>query len=420
MRKISVVLLLLVSVLMLVSCKKKDGSDGTGVKLKLVLWDINQATYVPVLLEEYKKLRPDVEIEIINIPASDYIEKVNVMLSGGDDSDIITVKDIPEYASMVTKKQLDSLDGYIKKDKYDLSAYSGVPDELRVDNVLFALPFRSDFWILYYNKEAFDKAGVDYPSNDMTWSEYEAIARKVTSGAGADKVYGSHHHTWRSTVQLGTFQDGKNTAISKDYSFMAPVYNMVTGMQKDGIIMDYASLKAGNIHYSGLFYNKQIAMLPMGTWFIGTLMSKVKEGVTDVKWGIARFPHPDGVKAGTTAGTLASLAINAKSKNKKEAWEFIKFFCGPDGAKVLAGAGSLPAIRNEDVINVLSSRDGFPKECAGALETSTVRLELPMHPKVSQIEQILNEEHELIMTDSVTVDKGLSSMTKRVNEVLSK
>ena len=61
--------------------------------------------------------------------------------------------------------------------------------------------------------------------------------------------------------------------------------------------------------------------------------------------------------------------------------------------------------------------DGMPEGAADALQTTTVRLELPMNPLVSSIEQILNEEHDLIMTESVTVDEGLAEMTRRVNEL---
>jgi multiple sugar transport system substrate-binding protein len=48
-----------------------------------------------------------------------------------------------------------------------------------------------------------------------------------------------------------------------------------------------------------------------------------------------------------------------------------------------------------------------------------VRLELPMHPKVGAVEQILNQEHELIMTKSVPVDEGIAAMTSRVSEALA-
>ena len=396
-------------------------AQGAGkVKLKMIVWDLNQTTYMQPMVDAYTAKHPNVSIEFINIPANDYGQKLAVMLAGGDTSDIISVKDIPMYASMVSKKQIESLNTYIARDKIDLDEYSGVTDQIMVDKMLYALPYRSDIWILYYNKDLFDKAKVPYPSNDMTWDEYAALARKVSFGQGVDRVYGSHYHTWRSTVQLPTVQDGKHSIIATDYSYMKPYYELVLGMQKDKTVMDFSSLKVGNMHYSGLFYNEQIAMMPMGSWFIGTLISKVKDGTAKMHWGIARYPHPAGVPSGTTAGTITSLAINSKSVNKEVAWDFLRFFCGSEGANILAKMGSLPAVRNQQVLDSIRKIDGYPqdKTSADALMTKTVRLELPMHPKVAIIEKILNEEHELIMTGSVSIDQGLAEMSRRVKEVL--
>jgi multiple sugar transport system substrate-binding protein len=392
------------------------------VKLKMVVWDLSQTTYMQPMIDAYTAKHPNVSFEFINIPANEYGQKLAVMLAGGDDSDIISVKDIPMYAGMVAKKQLEPLGSYVGKDKIDLKAYSGVADQITVDKQLYALPFRSDVWILYYNKDLFDKAKVAYPTNDMTWDQYAALARKVSSGAGVDRVYGSHYHIWRSTKELPAVQDGKNSIIATDYSYMKPYYDLVLGMQKDKTVMDFASLKVGNIHYSGLFYNGQIAMLPMGSWFIGTLISKTKDGTnTQKNWGIVKYPHPAGVPAGTTAGTITSIAINAKSANKAAAWDFMKFFSGAEGAAILARLGTLPAIRDQQVLDSIKKVEGFPQDKASgeALATKTVRLELPMHPKAAIIEKILNEEDELIMTESKTVEQGLSDMSRRVKEALA-
>ncbi|HEY9054401.1 MAG TPA: sugar ABC transporter substrate-binding protein [Rectinemataceae bacterium] len=392
------------------------------VKLKMIVWDLNQTTYMQPVIDAYTAKHPNVSFEMINIPANEYTQKVAIMLAGGDSSDLISVKDIPQYASMVAKKQVENLNPYIAKDKIDLGQFSGVTDQISVDGALYALPFRSDIWILYYNKDIFDKAKIPYPTNDMTWEQYAELAAKLASGTGVDRVYGSHYHTWRSTVQLPTVQDGKNSIISTDYSFMKPYYEMVLKMQKDKTVMDFSSLKVGNMHYSGLWYNEQIAMMPMGSWFIGTLISKIKDGTADMKWGIAKYPHPKGVPAGTTAGTITSIAINSKAPNKEQAWDFVKFFSGPEGAQILAKLGSLPAVRNAQVMANMKSIDGFPQDSvsAEALGTVMVRLELPLHDKVAVIEQILNQEHELIMTGSKPVDQGLADMSKRVKEALAK
>ena len=392
---------------------------GETITLKMTAWDVATTPYWQAVIDAYEAQNPNVKVELVEISSQEYQDKLNVMLSGGDDTDILTVKDIPGYAAMLTRGQIIPLNSYIEADGIDLSAYSGAAEELTYGDQIYALPFRSDIWILYYNKDLFDAAGVPYPDNDLTWNEYDALARQLTSGSGADKVYGGHHHVWRSTVQLATVQDGKNTVIAEDYSFMKPMYDMIVAMQNDGIIMDYGSLKAGNLHYSGVFQNQQVAMLPMGSWFIGTMIKSDAAGETNFNWGIAKFPHPEGVEPGTTAGTLTSLAINSNSKNQDAAWEFIKFYTGPEGAKVLASTGNLPAMRTPEALAAFAAVEGVPAEADEALQTSTVRLEVPLHPKVSAVEQILNEEHELIMTNSISVDEGIANMSRRVSEVLS-
>ena len=154
------------------------------------------------------------------------------------------------------------------------------------------MPFRSDFWVLYYNKDLFDKAGVEYPSNDLTMEDYDALARKMTSGSGDTKVYGCHYHTWRSAASLFSILDGKNTIIDGKYDFMKPTYDMVIAQQKDGICMDYGYLKTSSLHYSAAFENQQCAMVNMGSWFISTLEAYMKDAETKFKLGHRQVSAP--------------------------------------------------------------------------------------------------------------------------------
>ena len=385
------------------------------ITLSMTAWDIATIPYWEAVIDAYEAENPNVTVELREISSAEYQDVLNIQLSGGDDTDIITVKDIPGYNAMLSRGQIIPLDSYIEEAGIDLSIYSGAADELVWEDQIYALPFRSDIWVLYYNKAIFDAAGVDYPSNDMTWAEFDEVARQLTSGSGADKIYGAHFHTWRSVVQLGTVQAG-DPIINDDYSFMMPMYDMVTSMQADSIIMDYGELRAGSIHYSGPFENGQVGLLPMGSWYIGSLIQGQSDGDFDFDWGVASYPHPEGVEAGTTAGTLTSLAINANSSQQEAAWDFIQFYTGPEGAEVLAES-TLPAIRTPEVLDVFVQADGMPEGTADALQTSTVRLELPMHPLVASVEQILNEEHELIMTRSNSVEDGIAEINRRIGEL---
>jgi hypothetical protein len=107
----------------------------------------------------------------------------------------------------------------------DTAQYVGIIEQITVSGEVYALPFRSDFWLVFYNKDLFDAAGVPYPSNDLTLDEYDALARRVTRGTGANKTYGAHYHTWRSTVQLFGLLDGKKPSWTAATISSFPVTN---------------------------------------------------------------------------------------------------------------------------------------------------------------------------------------------------
>lgn len=394
------------------------------VTLTWALWDWEATTYYEPLIDAYLAENPHVTIDYLDLGSADYQTMLSAQLSGGaDDIDIITVKDIPGYATMVNAGQLEPLNDHISAKGMDTSLYGGTTDQITIDNNLYALPFRSDFWVIYYNKDLFDAAGVAYPSNDMTFEEYDALARQMTSGEGIDKVYGAHYHTWRSAVQLFGILDGKNTIVDGTYDFLAPYYELIVNQQKDGIAMDHANLKTSSTHYSGVFYNNQVAMMNMGSWFISTLISKIAAGETDVEnFGLAKYPHAEGVEPGTTLGTITSLAVNKKSANIDAAFDFLSFVCGEEGAEVIANTGTIPAIKNDEVLNAISSMEGFPADDGSkeALKTAKTYLEMPVHEKSSDIEVILNLYHDAIMTDNTSIEDGIADMNTEVQALLGK
>lgn len=393
------------------------------VTLTWALWDKDKTTYYQPLIDGFKAKYPNVTINMKDLGSTDYQTALGTQLAGGDSGlDIVCVKDVPGYAAMTNAGQLEDLSSYIKANNIDTSQYGGLTDQLKVNGKLYELPFRSDFWIMYYNKDIFDKAGVAYPTNDMTLTQYDALARKVTSGSGNNKIYGSYFHTWRSTVELFGTLDGKHTVLDGDYSWMKPYYDLVLKEQDDGVTMPYATIKTSNTSYNSQFESNKIATLTMGSWFLSTLIADNKSGKSIAKnFGIVKYPHPDGVKAGTTIGTITALAVPTSTKNKAAALEFLKYVTGPDGAAIIAKTGTIPAIKSTEVVSAISGMDGFPSDqnSKDALQTAKMYLEMPMNSKASQIDTALQNDHDAIMTKSVTVDAGLKQMATDVKPLLS-
>lgn len=398
----------------------EGGSEPAGdeeVTLKWAVWDINLTTYYQPLIDAYVADHPNVKIEMVDLGSSDYQNALITQLTGNADLDVVCVKDIPGYANLVKGGYLSDLSG----EGVDASLYGGTIEQITVDGKFYALPFRSDHWVVYYNKDLFDAAGVDYPTNDMTIAQYDELARKMTSGTGSEKVYGSHFHTWRSDVTLFSVLDGKNTVVDGSYDFMKDTYEWVLAEQNDGICQDYGTLKATNTHYSGVFFNNQCAMMNMGSWFIPTQIEKVKSGESlAANWGIVKYPHPEGVAAGTTLGTITSVAVNAASEKQAAALDFVKFVGGEQGAEIIAKTGTFPAIKSDSVLDELAKMDGFPTDenSKEALSTTQVYLEMPMHDKAADIEGVLNEAHDGIMTGAMTIDEGIQKMNDEVGALL--
>lgn len=398
--------------------------DSEKVHLKWAAWDISLITYWNDLANKYMELNPNVEIELVDFGSNDYSNVLATELSGsGTDFDVVSIKDVPSYATLVGKGVLEPLDSYITQDSVDLAQYAGVTDQVTVDNSLYELPFRSDIWLVFYNKDVFDAKNLDYPTNNMTVEEYDALARAVSDDTFGEEVYGSHYHTWSSTIQLFGILDGKHSILDKNYDFMIPYYEMVLAEEDDGICQKYTDLKTESLHYSAAFSEGNVAMINMGSWFVTTLINNLASGEYDASlcgnWGIASYPHPDSVAAGTTLGAITGLAITSESQKKEAAWDFIKWVSGEEGAAILASSGNFPAISNDEVTAAIASMDGFPQDEASreALKTTAVYLEAPYGDELAEISPILGTYHEMIMQRECTPAEGVAKMNEEAGKI---
>ncbi len=402
--------------------KSDEKATSTGEKkvLSVTTWDYDTSPTFQTVVDAYMAKHPDVEINVIDTSADEYNNSLGISLSAAQpDPDVIWVKDMGSMLQMADKKQLLPLDDFMKKDNLDLSVYNGAAEQLQYNGVTYGLPYRSDWYILYYNKDLFDAAGVAYPSNDMTWDQYYDLAAKMTSGEGSAKVYGGHNHTWQALVSNWAVQDGKHTVVEKDYSFLKPWYEQALALQDNGYIQDFSTLKTANIHYSSVFKNQQCAMMPMGSWFIASMIQSQASDETSFNWGIARIPHPADTEAGYTVGALTPVGISAYTDEPDLSWDFVKFATSEEAANILAEQGVFTGIQTEESLKTIASAQFFPEGESNveALTYTHYIFDRPLDPKITEIKNVLEEVHEMIMIKQYTVDQGIEELNKRVAEI---
>ncbi len=397
-----------------------EEASGEDVTIKVALWDYSNTAYYKTMIDAFQEQYPNITVEVVEFAADEYDNVVVTHLSGEQDFDVVFTKGTPALASLINQGHIYALDDLIANDAdFDSSQYSGLVEALSLDGHSYALPFRYDNNLLFYNKDLFDAAGVPYPEDGMSMAEYHELATKMTSGEGSSKVYGAHTHTWASNVYMYPARTEK--FVYNDpatYSSLNDYYTELLAMQDEKVVQDYGALKASNIHYSGVFYNQQAAMLQIGTWYINMLC----ENVQDFNWGVCAIPNNDGMANENCIGGITPVSIGAYSKHPAEAWQFIRYVCGEEGAKVLASCGIIPGYSSDAIGEIF---DALPQTYPNAPEGLSKYLsceknlpEQPMDAKNKEIETVINEQHSAIMTKSVSVEEGVQTMIDRVNEIV--
>jgi multiple sugar transport system substrate-binding protein len=384
-------------------------SDGRTV-VKVALWNYKTTPEFKALIDGFEAKHPKIDIQPVDILAADYPDKITTMLAGGDKTDVLTMKNVIDYARYGTRGQLLPLTDAVSK-LPDKSAYAGLAN-YDLKGQYYALPYRQDFWVLFYNKKLVGNADVSH----LTWSGFDSLAKQLTKGSGSGKTYGTYLHTWRSVVQAVASAQTGGDQLSGDYGWMKDQYNIALDVQKAGATLPFATASSQKITYDSQFTTGKAAMVPMGTWWAAALLAEKAEGKNPVDWGMAPLPQVSGDGKAVTFGSPTAFAVNKKARHADEAKQFVEWASGPEGAATIAKIGLVPSYQNSSVMNAFFGVQGMPTDPVSkqAMQPSKVQLEMPVSDKSSDIDQILTEEHELVMTGEKSVDAGIKEMGHRV------
>lgn len=113
-------------------------------------------------------------------------------LAAGEEMDILIISG-SNYNSMVEMGIAQDLSDLIEKFNFDLTDFepSALDTVRKASNgMLGALPYRTNAFTLYYNRDIFDKFGVPYPRNGMTWDDAYALSRQMTRVDNGVQYYG--------------------------------------------------------------------------------------------------------------------------------------------------------------------------------------------------------------------------------------
>ena len=83
--------------------------------------------------------------------------------------------------SMVNSGHIEPIQTFIDQDGYDMSGLEeNIINYYKIDDQFYSMPFNSSTPVMYYNKDAFEAAGLDPEAPPATFEAVEEAGKKIT------------------------------------------------------------------------------------------------------------------------------------------------------------------------------------------------------------------------------------------------
>jgi ABC-type sugar transport system permease subunit/ABC-type glycerol-3-phosphate transport system substrate-binding protein len=349
------------------------------ITLRFAVWDGDES--LKVLKKECKNFEaahPGIKVKLENVDYNFYFDKLLTQYAAGVAPDVAMLNPdfFQRYSSRGALMPLNELGantpGFSFDDYYPsiLNAQSMHDGKYKDRPTVYVLPRDiAPIAIVYYNKQALDKAGIPYPDGSWTWDfkphpedpkDFRTILEKLQKKDASGKVTGWGFVPDGPNQLIDTFVLGQgaryvdNPEDPKKLLFNDPrilnAYDLYSTLAvKDRLIPSTIAL--GGTSARQLFTQGKCAMMLSGIWITPQLrqeIGKPSEGGFD--WDIALSPAyrngPGGKPFRATPTGGSGYSIMAKTDHPKEAWELTRWMAGPHGMKAMAEAGiAQPAIR---------------------------------------------------------------------------
>ena len=401
------------------------GDSGEKVVINYYDWDASAADVV----DRFNASQDKIEVVFTQIPDNnDKKNKLDVLAMGGGDIDVFPCSDGDQFTRM-QNGMFAPIDEYIEADGLDLDASFGeMAKWCRWDGVTYGLPFRASVGGVFYNKDAFDEAGIAYPEGDWTWDEYKELAAQLTTGEGTEKRYGTYNHNWagewsHAATQVTPFfkEDGTSNAAEEMF---VKILEDRKALDEQGVQPSYAEIQATQAMPNSYFLGGKCAMVICGAWLIRD-MKDTENYPHDFEIGFTYFPRTtEDVESDKNLFMSATmLAVAATSEHPQEAYEFIKYVV-TEGAVDIAAGGNYPCYMDafdDEVVNTFIEGSGLSFEDGQKLFDPDVAMHStkPLQAGAAAYMDALEENESLFFTGEQDAQTTMQNVADAMNEEIA-
>ncbi|CAG7615960.1 hypothetical protein PAESOLCIP111_01847 [Paenibacillus solanacearum] len=212
-----------------------------------------------------------------------------------------------------------------------------------------AIPFTQNSFALWYNKGIFDRFGVPYPKDGMTWDDAISIGRRLTQTDGTTPYRGLevyNNNTIRSfatQLSIDVIDPKTNRAMVSDawkrvFQLAMSIYD-IPGNKP-------ASLGPNNV-LNPFFKEQTLAMAP---GFTNAMIAQLAEAESSgLDWDVVQTPSFNEAPDTSFELDVHQFFISDSSPHKEQAFQVIQFAVSDEIQLLASKQGKYPAIHNAEI-----------------------------------------------------------------------
>lgn len=394
----------------------KGSGDSAGEEKKVELRWLNkceseaEAKLWQRLADNVTEEYPNITVTIENTDWTSYWTKLPVELASGNAPDLIYMhfSRASDY-----KDSMLPLSSYIEKDE-DINMddfYDGILDCFTFEDEVYALPYDFGPYVMYYNKDLFDKYSVEYPDAETDWDEYIDICKKLSVDGNYGTVFCSSCDYYIPQVlslggeiinESGEFNitDQKTTDALQTLADMINVQGYAPKITDTAnTVWNWEQFEAGNI-----------GMLIDGPWCVSNVINYCNFNV-----GYTIVPAAE---QQVTTINGSALAISKDTKYPEEAYLALASLTGTEAQKILAENGrALPSRESvrDYYYEAMAEQDGLEEAIKESIEIG-----IPYHvtKNFSEVSTILNSGMDAVFSGEATAEKAAQDIQSQVDVLL--
>ena len=309
----------------LVACGNSSSSSSSVTEVEFFSQKPEMQATLQEIVDDYNKSQDEVKVTLTSVPDAGTVLKTRI--ANGEAPDVINIyPQNADFKGWAADGQFVDL-----TDESDIlgNLNDGAAEAYAVDSKIYNVPLTTNVSGIYYNKDAFDKLGIEVPKS---LAEFQEIVKKIKDD-GQTPFAEALGDPWtvNGYAQLAWIQSAGSPQAANDYLRFSDK-GAIKSDEVTKNVAAYLDLLAGNgqSNSDGALYADTVAvfaegkalMMANGSW----ALTVIKQQEPDFEVGF--FPMP-GLTADAPVMTVGAadmaVSISADSENIDASKDFVKY-----------------------------------------------------------------------------------------------